>query len=138
MYVIKMGSVNMLSTECETDLYKLLNRIDIERGKNYFKDYIDYMDCYEKKNSVVHSFMVESERTYDYYSVEIIVKDNHIISQTCDCPQHNLYNSCKHVAACIINYQDDIYDISKEEKEFQLSKYILNEFYRQKRKMTFI
>lgn len=124
----------MLNVECEKDIYNLLDRIDIEKGKNYYKNYIEYIDCDEKNDITTHSFLVESERTYDYYNVEVIVKDNHIVDQSCDCPQHNLYGSCKHVAACILNYQDDIYQITKEEKEFQISKYILDEFYRPDKK----
>ena len=124
----------MLNVECEKDIYNLLNRIDIERGKDYYKGYIEYMGCDEKNDIATHSFLVESERTYDHYDVEVIVKDNHIVDQSCDCPQHNLYGSCKHVAACILNYQDDIYQITKEEKEFQISKYILDEFYRPSKK----
>ena len=124
----------MLNVECEKDIYNLLNRIDIERGESYYKGYIKYMGCDEKNDIATHSFLVESERTYDHYDVEVIVKDNHIVDQSCDCPQHNIYGSCKHVAACILNYQDDIYQISKEEKEFQISKYILDEFYHPSKK----
>ena len=71
----------MLNVECEKDIYNLLNRIDIERGKDYYKGYIEYMGCDEKNDIATHSFLVESERTYDHYDVEVIVKDNHIVDQ---------------------------------------------------------
>lgn len=64
----------MLNVECEKDIYNLLDRIDIEKGKNYYKNYIEYIDCDEKNDITTHSFLVESERTYDYYNVEVIVK----------------------------------------------------------------
>ena len=31
----------MLNVECEKDIYNLLDRIDIEKGKNYYKNYIE-------------------------------------------------------------------------------------------------
>ena len=119
----------VISKIVEKELNNILDRYDIQKGKNYYDGYINYLDYEEENGMTNYYFNVESERTYDVYEVVISVCGGHIVKHKCECPQHKAFNSCKHVAACIINYSDEIYEITSEDGQLELSKYILNEFY---------
>ena len=49
----------------------IVNSTDFIKGRTYPTYYIKYNSVKEETNNNVHLFKVESERTYDYYKVEI-------------------------------------------------------------------
>ena len=108
----------VISKIVEKELNNILDRYDIQKGKNYYDGYINYLDYEEENGMTNYYFNVESERTYDVYEVVISVCGGHIVKHKCECPQHKAFNSCKHVAACIINYSDEIYEITTEPSDF--------------------
>lgn len=101
---------------------------DFLKGKSYPKYYIDYNGVEQKNNKAIFHFEVESERTYSVYKVNIESEKNNVIGNSCTCPQHKVFGSCKHVAACLINYRDEIFNFDPKERMLKLSKQILEEF----------
>jgi len=99
------------------------------KGLQYPKGYVKYIDKFDFKDIHIHQFQVESERTYDYYDVEIHEKSCRILSATCTCLQYQRVDTCKHIAACLLQYKDDIFVVDPMEKSFLISKGILEEFY---------
>ena len=98
------------------------------KGRNYYGD-IDYLDSECENRVYSHNFMVESERDYNKsYDVNIKISNGEIVSASCDCPQFKKASSCKHVAACLIEYHDDIFEMALEDKKIYLSKMLLKEF----------
>lgn len=90
--------------------------------------YVDYYDRYEESKNYVHLFHVKSSSSPHLYEIEIRSNGNEIYSSNCTCKQYENYQTCKHIAACIINYH---YEIASYEKvdEYKESKEILNIFY---------
>ena len=111
------------------EIYKAVGRYDYTKGKYYPANYIQYVDSYKEKNVNIHLFQVESERNYDEYDVQIREKNHKIIDTDCTCPQYYATGSCKHIAACLIHYQEQIFPVDPEEKKRRVSKALLEEFY---------
>lgn len=111
-----------------------LGRIDYLRGKNYDKRLIELKEIYETESTRCTKFKVESESSYDFYDVEIRTRKGEIIGTHCTCPRYYARSMCKHIAASLINYQDDIFYINSEEKIISDSLAILKEFYTEPKK----
>ncbi|MEG2564414.1 MAG: DEAD/DEAH box helicase [Bacilli bacterium] len=99
------------------------------KGKSYEPDFIEYLGSKVMTGRVVHSFNVESESYFRGYTVQIDVFNNKIIGSECDCEQFKLRGACKHVAACLINYKKELFNINNEERKFITSKQLLSGFY---------
>ena len=67
------------------------------------------------------NFNVESERNYDIYKVRIEGFKGSINNVSCTCPQFKSTRSCKHLAACLINYRDEIFHLDPKERLMNLS-----------------
>ena len=80
------------------------------------------------KDINTHLFEVESEKTYDFYEVEL-KKNRSIIDTNCTCTQFRTVGSCKHIVACLIHHKDVLFVVDSEVKKLQISKSILEEFY---------
>ncbi|MBR2828021.1 MAG: SNF2 helicase associated domain-containing protein, partial [Bacilli bacterium] len=104
----------------ENEILQYVSYSDYQKGKNYFIPYVEYMGKKQEENELIHNFRVESERTISKYQVIIKVdlEDREIKSTYCSCPQFRDYDSCKHVAACLCNYYDELIPkyITKEDK----------------------
>lgn len=112
--------VNKLST--------IVNKYDIIKGKTYPKYYIDYAGVEQKENNNIFHFNVESERTYDIYNVKIEGYKGNINNVSCTCPQFKSTRSCKHLAACLINYNEEIFHLDPKERLLNISKDIIKQF----------
>ena len=122
-----------------TDLVTIKKSVGADsffKGKNY-NGYINYNYYEEGENGeVIHYFTVRSERSYrDYYEVKIHYKKKEISNYDCTCMQFQSWGTCKHIAACLIHYKDEIFTLDPEEKKLLLSKQILDEFYNPKAKI---
>ena len=106
----------------------IVNSTDFIKGRTYPTYYIKYNGVKEEANNNVHLFKVESERTYDYYKVEISTYKGNVNSFKCSCPQFRATRSCKHLAACLINYHEEIFLIDPKERIMNISQEILNYF----------
>jgi len=110
-------------------IHKFVGPDSYTKGIQYPKRYVEYIDKFDFKDIHIHQFQVESEHTYDYYEVEIHERSCEILNATCTCPQYKKANTCKHIAACLLQYKDDIFVVDPVEKSFLISKGILEEFY---------
>ncbi len=106
-----------------------LGRIDYLRGKNYDERLIELKEVYETESTRCTTFQVESESDYTCYDVEIRTRKGEIIGTHCTCPRYYARSMCKHIAASLINYQEDIFYVNSEERTLSSSLEILKEFY---------
>ena len=104
-------------------------KIDYLRGKNYSKKYIEYKDELKTDSTRCQIFDVESQSNYNHYKVEIRTRNGEVIAASCNCPRYQSRSMCKHIAAVLTNYKDDIFYVTKEEKDIRDSLNILKEFY---------
>ncbi len=113
-----MNIEDMLIDELGIDSYN--------KGKNYSRTV--YLSDYNntKGGFGYYRFFVQSERSYEYYTVNIILNRGKIFRYMCNCEQFRSYNTCKHVAACFCKYSKDIFP--KPLTEYDLSKQILDYF----------
>lgn len=106
----------------------IVNNMDFIKGKSYPSYYIDFLGVEQKDNNNIFNFDVESERTYDVYKVRIEGIKNNINKVSCTCPQFRATRSCKHIAACLINYKDDILMFDPKERLLNISEQIIDYF----------
>lgn len=99
------------------------------KGRTYYPFYVRYVGDSRTKEEVLHFFRVNSEREPINYSVKITIKDKEIVESTCTCPQFGIEGCCKHIAASLYNYREELFPVSKEEKMLMLSKSLLEEIY---------
>lgn len=93
------------------EIEKKLVYSDILRGNLIRSKSINYLktDTFEKNKT--HYFNVESESFYDeVYGVVIKTIDGEIDTFSCDCYQFTNNKSCKHIAACIKNYPEVVFE----------------------------
>ena len=107
--------------------YKHFGKDSVTKGLMISPSDVTYYDTTERgKSDLVHIFQVNSQHRYYYYDVNIITRDNDIVSFYCECKQFANNHTCKHVAACLLNYGNKII---KEPPTLQvLSNDILNYF----------
>ena len=106
----------------------IVNNTDFIKGRTYPSYYIDYLGVEQKGSNNIFHFEVESERTYDIYNVKIEGVKNNINNVSCTCPQYQSTHSCKHIAACLINYKDEILNFDPKERLLNLSNEIIKHF----------
>ena len=109
-----------MDKKTENEILQFVSYSDYQKGRNYFRPYVEYMEKEQEGNELIHNFRVESERTLTKYKViiKIDLEERGIKSTYCSCPQFRDYDSCKHVAACLYNYYDELIPkyITKEDK----------------------
>ena len=107
--------------------YKLFGRDSVSKGLNISKKDISYYDSVDRgKKDLVHIFMVDSQHFSYYYDVNIITRGSEVVSFYCECPQFSSKRTCKHVAACLLNYGDSI--LKEPPTPISISSDILNLF----------
>lgn len=82
-------------------------------------------------------FKVNSERTNAVYNVTILVnpEEEEIHDFTCTCPQYMRMDTCKHIAACLLKYEDEIFSedpIDPINYRLNIGTQILDNFYKPK------
>lgn len=95
----------------EEELENMLGEDSIKKGKKLFDNAV-LVNSFERNDGLSrHIFSVRSEQyTYRRYYVDIIINDNNDIeSYSCECKQYYNYDSCKHIAACLLKYKDKIF-----------------------------
>ena len=93
------------------EMTKYVDRIDYIKGINYYEGYIEFLNQEKLDNTVINKFLVESERTSKKYkcNIETVINTRNITHVSCTCPQFKDTHSCKHLAACLYNYYDQIF-----------------------------
>lgn len=116
-----------MTDELRKQIVSIVGLSDYRKGSRFPKHYIDYHGHEIKGNKVYFNFEVESESSYRYYDVSFY-KQGNIIAHRCSCPQFRLYDSCKHIAACLYYYGKEIFEFSMEGMEKKNSLEVLNYF----------
>ncbi len=100
--------------EIKEKILEAVSLSDYRKGLEYDEDYIDYVSNTESNIGNKHQFLVESESSYRKYMVQIEVRNESVYQIYCTCPQFMQTDSCKHVAACLITYSNEIFSVKKE------------------------
>lgn len=111
---------------------------DFVKGLNYKANKVKLIKTEDIDYSRKASFSVTSERIERDYNVEILVDrmDEEIEDYYCTCPQYEKMDTCKHIAACILKYEDALFGddtINPVEYQLNLGSQILDKFYKPKK-----
>ncbi|MEG1648020.1 MAG: DEAD/DEAH box helicase [Bacilli bacterium] len=118
-----------MNGENKEKILKNINQLDYIKGINYCCDYISFNCEYESGNIKTFKFGVKSEDTTDEYQVVVTMSNGNIINTHCNCLQYRGYHSCKHIGACLVNYEDEIFKVLKTNSLVDKSNTLLNEFW---------
>lgn len=110
------------------ELEKYVKISDLRKGMDYDNRKVKYVGTAGLLNGKNHRFIVSSEHTTRSYVVRIdIDEEDEIINTSCTCPQFLLTDSCKHVAAVLIKFQNELFLIDKKEQNKRKIMEFLNE-----------
>lgn len=107
------------------------------RGLNYNARFIKLLKTELDGDKKDLYFRVKSQRGDFYYNVNIStdINSREFDSYECECPQFYNYYSCKHVAACALKYESELFsDENYNDMSYMLdiSSQIIDTFYRPK------
>lgn len=107
--------------------YSLFGKDSVTKALKIPSNDVKYYDTMERsRGDLVHIFQVNSQHFYYYYDVNIITHGRDIVSYYCECKQFGNNHTCKHVAACLLNFGEQI--ISEPASQKSISNDILNLF----------
>ena len=108
----------MISKNKEEIILDYVDYSDYKKGRNYYRPFVMKKTPKLENNKKISKFEVESEHTSNIYLVnfETDINLGKITSISCTCPQFHAFDSCKHVAACLYNYFDEIIPVIKSRK----------------------
>ena len=109
------------------EITKFLYPIDINKGLRYWNSYIEYNKKEINQDKVIFNYKVESESIDITYDVNITFKNGKVKEVDCDCRRFYDADSCKHVAAVLIQRYDEM--LKKLLTKEQISEQILSLFY---------
>ncbi len=110
--------------EVTRKILDVVNRSDYIKGLNYDENMIRVGGVTTVNDQKRFQFIVHSESSNRKYMVQIIEKNNKIQNTYCTCPQFEGTGSCKHVAACLTCYSDEILQSHSENSVKQKTKSI--------------
>ncbi len=107
------------------------------RGLNYNSSYVRLLKSQSLGEEKDLYFKVKSERAEKHYNVWIStnIENETIDDYECDCPQFRNYYSCKHVAACALKYEGELFsseEYNDKTYELSVSTQIIDKFYKPK------
>lgn len=91
--------------------YNLFKPHILNRGAEYYQD--GYVSLFNRTENGIEA---EVKGTEDYH-VEIELEGENVIHMTCDCPHAESGNNCKHMAAALFRFEEELYneDIARED-----------------------
>lgn len=110
----------------EAKILNLVHYSDYQKGLNYDEDAIYPYDTYVDSLGRHFEFSVQSQSSYLEYEVSILLRGKDI-SAFCDCKQFSKTHSCKHLAACLICYSNEIFKTESPRTIEQKSKDFLQQ-----------
>lgn len=106
--------------DIEKIILNYINYPDYLKGKSYPKTSIELASKERMDDEIIYYFEVDSSRRVYYYDCIIeINKRNQLSYLMCDCPQFQSYHSCKHLAACLYHYQDELFNTELTEEQIE-------------------
>ena len=117
---------------------RICGTTDFMKGLNYQANKVKLISIDDIDYLRRAYFKVKSERIDTDYDVEILVdKDDETINDyECTCPQYNKMGTCKHIAACILKYENELFtdeEIDPIEYQLNIGSQILDKFYEPKK-----
>ena len=117
---------------------RICGTTDFMKGLNYQANKIKIIKMEDTDYLRRAYFKVTSERINRDYDVQVLVdKDDETINDySCTCPQYEKMDTCKHIAAAILKYQEELFmDDPLDPVAYQLNigSQILDKFYEQKK-----
>ncbi len=117
---------------------KICGTTDFMKGLNYQANKIKLIKMEDTAYLRRAYFKVTSERINRDYDVQVLVdKDDETINDySCTCPQYEKMDTCKHIAAAILKYQEELFmDDPLDPVVYQLNigSQILDKFYEPKK-----
>lgn len=97
------------------------------KGRIYPYNYIKHLESILIDKKYKHVFQVKSERARNWYDVVIFNNGRQLYDLNCTCEQFNRFGTCKHVAAALIEYIDEIIGCEFVD-ELEVSKQILKQY----------
>lgn len=91
--------------------YNLFKQHILDRGAEYYQD--GYVSLFNRTEKGIEA---EVKGTEDYH-VEIELEGENVIHMTCDCPHAESGNNCKHMAAVLFRFEEELYneDVARED-----------------------
>ena len=121
-------------------LLEEFSRDTVYKGLYYNSSYVKKINNYSPDKKIKTSnFRVRSERIDYYYTVNIVTRTDYdggeIVRYSCTCPQYNKTGECKHIAACMGKYFDELFMFDMDnisDYALAISKDIIDSFYKPK------
>ncbi|MDD6323698.1 MAG: DEAD/DEAH box helicase [Bacilli bacterium] len=115
-------------------IIKICGTTNFMRGLNYQANKIKIIETDDIEKYRDAKFQIQSEKIDRNYTVKITVdKENKNLEKyTCTCPEYQKMDTCKHIAACILKYEDALFNgetINPITYQLALGKKILDSFY---------
>lgn len=110
------------------DVKRYVRNEDYLKGRRFPSYYIRLYKRQIRNNEIILLYKVESERTYKEYDVVVSTANYELIGHSCTCPRYKEAHSCKHVAAVLINYYNDIIKFTPKDLLKNLSMNIIDSF----------
>lgn len=121
----------------ETKLVQRLGTLEVREGSKIDVENVTLLDSESVVNGGnIHYFIVDDDRYYNYNNVYVITHNSEIRSFGCNCRGYYSKGTCKHIAACVIHYKNEI--LAKPKDSFEISSDILKEFISDKPKKNTI
>ncbi len=117
---------------------RICGTTDFVKGLNYKANKVKLIKTEAEDNYRHAYFKVTSERIDKEYNVYISVdrENEEILKYTCTCPEYEKMDTCKHVAASILKYEDALFGddiLDPINYQLELGSQILDKFYKPKK-----
>ena len=117
---------------------RICGTTDFMKGLNYQANKVKLTKIEDEDNFREAYFSVTSERiNFDYHVYLLLNKETEEIHDyKCTCPQYEKMDTCKHIAACILKYEDALFtdeEIDPIEYQLNIGSQILDKFYEPKK-----
>lgn len=117
---------------------RICGTTDFIKGLNYQANKVKLTKIEDEDDFREAYFNVTSERiNFDYHVYLLLNKETEEIHDyKCTCPQYEKMDTCKHIAACILKYEDTLFtdeEIDPIEYQLNMGSQILDKFYEPKK-----
>ena len=117
---------------------RICGTTDFMKGLNYQANKVKLIKTIDEDYYRRAYFNITSERIDKDYKVEVLIdkEDATIEDFFCTCPQYNKMGTCKHIAACILKYENELFtdeEIDPIEYQLNIGSQILDKFYEPKK-----
>lgn len=97
------------------DILKYVNRSDLDNGLYYDNRKVKYVGNSYNSLNIKYRYVVMSESISKSYIVTAEVNSKkEIVDTSCTCPQFENTSSCKHLAAVLVKYQGEHFNIGED------------------------